>query len=252
MTRLSHNRRSPNNPRGPGRRGGGYRASAAPAWTPASLTALRGWYRGDDVTLNGSDVTSFNDKTGTGNHLTDGGTASRRPAYSATGGPNSTPILSFDGVGEYLSDTAFSWGAAVGAHSIAIVAKVSSFVASERWIEYGGLIVVRSGGTNIVQGLRIAGTTSSGTTNLGTAAFHTIIYTWTGASQSLYVDGVAEDTDANASAAVADGGAFSLGAAAAGSVAAAIDVAEVVVQRAAMTAGELASFDAYVATRYGI
>jgi hypothetical protein len=80
-------------------------AVAGPSWTPAELGAdLALWLDADDadtITLNGSNVAQWNDKSGNGNHVSNG-TSSTQPAYLTTGW-NNKPTVSFTGAGgEFL------------------------------------------------------------------------------------------------------------------------------------------------------
>lgn len=66
-------------------------------WTPAQITTAL-WLDAADastITLNGSTVSQWNDKSGNGNNATQS-TAANQPTYQATG-LNSRPTLSFDG-----------------------------------------------------------------------------------------------------------------------------------------------------------
>jgi len=64
--------------------GGGYRG--------APVAGMTGWWRGDDVTLSGSSVTSWNDKSGNARHLTTG----TSPTYIASdSGLTGLPSLDF-------------------------------------------------------------------------------------------------------------------------------------------------------------
>ena len=59
--------------------------SSEVAWTPAELTTLA-WYDAADastITLNGSNVSQWDDKSGSGRHLSQV-TASRQPSYAAS------------------------------------------------------------------------------------------------------------------------------------------------------------------------
>jgi hypothetical protein len=89
------------------------------AWTPAQLPSLALWLDADDastITLNGSDVSQWDDKSGNGNHVSNA-TAATQPAYLATGW-NGKPTLSFtqsgleflfkDGVSNFASNTDFT------------------------------------------------------------------------------------------------------------------------------------------------
>jgi len=70
-------------------------------WTPAQITTEL-WLDADDastITLNGSNVSAWNDKSGNGRNATQTGTA--QPLYSSTG-LNNRPALDFDGTDDDL------------------------------------------------------------------------------------------------------------------------------------------------------
>ena len=71
----------------------GFRA----AWTPANITTAL-WLDANDastITLNGSTVSEWRDKSGNARHASQG-TAANQPTYTATG-LNGKPVLTFDG-----------------------------------------------------------------------------------------------------------------------------------------------------------
>lgn len=63
---------------------------------PSQVTSLplEFWYRADDYEESGGDLTQLNDKSGNARHLT---VAAGLPVIAATGGPNATPVVQFDG-----------------------------------------------------------------------------------------------------------------------------------------------------------
>jgi len=79
----------------------GGRADAR-AWTPADLPGQAAlWLDASDgstITLNGSTVSQWNDKSGNGRNATQG-TAASQPAYTL----NTLPVLTFDGANDYMS-----------------------------------------------------------------------------------------------------------------------------------------------------
>ena len=103
----------------------GFGVGAAAAATDPT-TGMRLWLRGTDLTQSGGLVSSWNDKSGNSYHFTQS-TDSLKPTYDATGGPLSTPILTFDGTADYLASTAVvSDIKAAGAGTVFIVFKATS------------------------------------------------------------------------------------------------------------------------------
>ena len=75
-------------------------------WTPADITTAL-WLDAADastITLNGSTVSQWSDKSGLGNHAVNATTASQ-PTYQATGF-NGRPTLSFDNTNDFLGISA--------------------------------------------------------------------------------------------------------------------------------------------------
>ena len=92
-------------------------------WTPAQITTAL-WLDADSpssITLNGSTVSQWNDKSGNGRHATQA-TAANQPAYSATGF-NGKPAVAFDGINDYIVTNAADYS--VGA--IFLVYKLNGF-----------------------------------------------------------------------------------------------------------------------------
>jgi hypothetical protein len=244
--------------RGLGGSGGG----AAPAWTPASLTNLRGWYRADLGTLDsgGSPVSSgeiqtWQDQSGNGNHL-EAPLAAARPTLNATGfNGGARPYLS--SAGDYLRDTSFSWGAAAGAITYAMIGVVTVGGVVRYFFDYtpdagtnrfynfstsGNLLQVSGAGAGIG--------TSTGTSSTTTARL--FWSRWSGTTQQVGSGGTQEDSDANTHAAFVDNGSLTIAASFNAGTGFQGHIAEVIVMRAALSAGELASLSSYANTRYGV
>ena len=89
------------------------RVSAAPAFVPSDLPNLAYWYRrGTGITLNGSNVSAWNDQSGNARHLSQG-TATNQPAWLASGGPGGGSYIDFDGVDDFLSGSGFALSGAM-------------------------------------------------------------------------------------------------------------------------------------------
>lgn len=119
-------------------------SSAAPpaAWTPADLGAsLALWLDADDastITLNGSDVSQWDDKSGNGRNATQAVAASQ-PTYAATGF-NSKPTLQFDGTSDFMR---------ADAAAVAIGSQAFTLMSAARFPTAGFLFSLResAGGT---------------------------------------------------------------------------------------------------------
>lgn len=79
-------------------------SSSAPVnWTPAELPNLALWLDAADsstITLNGSTVSQWNDKSGNSRHASQG-TAANQPTYTASG-LNGKPVVTFDGSDDFF------------------------------------------------------------------------------------------------------------------------------------------------------
>ena len=78
---------------------------------PKSIANLSVWYDASDattITLNGSNVSQWNDKSGNGYHASQS-TSANQPAY-VTNDRNGRPVVSFDGVNDSLVTSSFSNG----------------------------------------------------------------------------------------------------------------------------------------------
>lgn len=96
----------------PGWRGYG---DARPVWTPLSLPSLYFWLRGDDVTLNGATVSSWNDKSGNARHWSQAN-AALQPTYTASA-INGQPGLTFS-----AAATQYIGGAGAAPNMVALTA----------------------------------------------------------------------------------------------------------------------------------
>jgi hypothetical protein len=219
-----------------------------------TLTTQRARYRADlGITLVGSDVDGWADQSGVGNHLT-AAAAGVRPLYQASAAAfKGQPVVEFDGVGEWLRDTAFSLGGAAKPFTVWLVMKALATTSGRAIWQYGSAVPPYSlTGANAIPELYGNGPVNSlgATSSLTTARL--VTYSWDGTTQRVYVGTTAEDTDANANAGTADGGPFSLGAGTSAGVPSNIQIAEAGVMRAAITTTELAALKAYAFARYGV
>lgn len=80
---------------------GSLSAELSTSWTPDEITTFA-WYDANDsgtITLSGSDVTQWNDKSGSGYHLN---TYTNAPTYQATGWDGSMAGIDFNGTTEWI------------------------------------------------------------------------------------------------------------------------------------------------------
>jgi hypothetical protein len=105
------------------------------SWTPAALGAsLALWLDADDastLTLNGSTVSQWNDKSGNARHVSQA-TAANQPTLTASG-LNGKPVVTFDGVNDRLVTASTTLGITNSA-SLIVVAQPSSRTPPEQGI----------------------------------------------------------------------------------------------------------------------
>jgi hypothetical protein len=88
----------------------GITASSRSKFTPASITGLKAWYDAADtssISLSGSDVTQWNDKSANAYNLTQG-TSARRPS-SGVNTLNGRNVITFGGDDILVASTAADW-----------------------------------------------------------------------------------------------------------------------------------------------
>lgn len=99
-------------------------ATFAGGFSPRSISGLQLWLDGSDsgsVTLNGSNVSQWNDKSGGGRHATQG-TSGSQPAYSSAS-LNNRATLSFDGTSD---DVAGSLSYTLTSQTVIVVARLTA------------------------------------------------------------------------------------------------------------------------------
>lgn len=109
-----------------------YMASSGPnLWTPAQISTAF-WVDANDIstiTLSGSNVSQWNDKSGNGNNAVQA-TPANQPTYSSTGF-NSKPAVSFNGSNERLTVATGTFGSSI---SIFVVTNESAALSEYRRI----------------------------------------------------------------------------------------------------------------------
>jgi len=203
----------------------------------------------DDITvIDQGDIflSALADQSGNGHHLTQT-IGSKQPAYIDDGsGPNGLPYLLFNGITQFLKA---SW-LHNQPHTTFVVFK-PSLAAAVLYFFDGGIYqrgtfykTAASNALRIYAGGVVTGSamTSPATWQYATAVFN-------GASSSLSLDG-GVPTTGNAGASNPDG--LTVGASANGSLCSAISALEVIRYSGVKSAGDIATVEAYIKSRYGL
>jgi len=211
---------------------------------PLSLTSLRGWYDASVGTTIATGVSQWADRSGLGNNLVQG-VAISQPTV-ATNAINGRPGITFDG-NDFLVAT-FALAQPV---SVLLVMKQTTWVSGSYLMD--GVTTLDSmqiSQFTATPNLRMfAGLSLSGNTDLAINTYGVVTAIFNGASSSLQVG---NGTLLSGNAGAASPGGITLGSSQAGTFGAVMQVAEMVVMGASITAGELTSWKAYTARKYGI
>jgi hypothetical protein len=223
-------------------------------FSPADVSGLLSWWKADTGVLNASDATAANtdpvktwqDQSGNARHLQQG-TAGNRPIFNSSS--FSQPVIEFDETGpDFLittttqpSDTPpftvfILWAPRVGVNNAAIVFNTNQAGVGAFFLEDTGTDTFYLNSGSSVLGVAYTP---------GSWAYSSLVYN--GASSKHYKDGVQQGTTANPGARNLAG--FCLGAYITGGDPTHMYVAECLIYNAELSAGDLASVHAYLASR---
>ena len=171
-----------------------YSSGAPAAWTPADLGAsLALWLDADDagtITLNGSTVSQWNDKSGNGRNISQAA-ASQQPTWNATG-LNSKPTLVFDGSNDMLLNQN---AGSVGVENITLVAVMRYVSAAGQDLPMG---VGQTGAFRAVRSLfRSSGGTTQGFATWASDAAGSSLSTDTGGTHHIFEAVMANSNSVN-------------------------------------------------------
>lgn len=173
---------------------------AAPLWTPAALGANLGlWFDADDAstfTLVGTAVSEWRDKSGNNRHATQV-TAANRPVYT-TGGLNGKPVVTFDGVNDFLSPSAFT-GSRIQSSAVVVATTAPTtdqhILDESNSIAYGGGLLLRFVSTSKVRyWAQDASPITDSTTSVTSGAYNIAVGVESTSSRILALNGTIEAT----------------------------------------------------------
>jgi hypothetical protein len=239
------------------------------AFAPTDLSGLEAWYKsGVGVTLNGGDVSQWDDQSGNARHLTQG-TAANQPLYNASDANwNGLASITFNGTSDFLLCHAVAPAIFQGtdkAWTIVTAVKRAAggtyrFLLGSNDIAGGGNAqVVLSQKWNSVDDYVIYKRDTSGSSvdsHIGTSGDTAVIIRWqhSGTLGEVYVNGASAGTSANNVGALTSQDAFCIGAFPSGLSSGATfwtgDIAEVVMYSRLLTAGEQTQIEDYFKSKF--
>lgn len=214
------------------------------AWTPATLTSLRGWYKGD-VGFVAS--TSWADQSGIGNNLT----ASSLVTVGSTLNGHATVAFA---TGHHVDKSVFSKGSA-GQITIAAVVDVTADAAEQNLYHYGdsGFDDIWTDIDTSAHGVlgTFAGPIATGSTSVLSAYKRLMMTGQAGTGLVWYVNNVSDATGSINTCPVADSLSLDVGL---GDVRGGcqMNVAEIVVCNAVLSSTDRGLLDAYLVSRYAL
>jgi hypothetical protein len=249
-------------------------SSVAAAWTPAYLGAsLALWLDADDastITLNGSTVSQWNDKSGNKRNVSRA-TAANQPTYTASG-LNGKPVITFDGTNDSLINASAGLMRAVsGATSVIVMSRAANLAAASDLLWIG----MSTGNARLVMSFRIGlaapgeGFTSGGR-RLSTDSFQTVTgfaYTsnpiiaaarhdYANANLEIWQDGTAGASRVYQTAGVTDNnaGELSVGAGNTAGTGAPLNgyIAEITLVHSALSTTDRQKLEGYLAHKWGL
>lgn len=135
------------------------------AWTPAALgSSLALWLDAEDaskITLNGSTVSQWQDKSGNNRHATQS-TAANQPTYT-TNGLNGKPVVTFDGSSDFMNVTSFNQAVSLaimgsgGTITSPLVSGAAPSNFAPAWNANADLVAYRAQSTSTISNVTLGG-----------------------------------------------------------------------------------------------
>jgi hypothetical protein len=231
-------------------------------WTPADTTTAL-WLDGADgstVSLSGSAVTQWNDKSGNSRHVSQS-TAASRPAYLA-GGFNGLNCLDFDG-GDFLSRVSgITTGTYTGAFNVYYVAtrdsavngcliteRSTALVGTSQWGSDVGLYFISSDGANAASNHRIG---LADFNNLSTSGGIVSHFHSAGLRDQLWLNGSSISVIAGTASNISGSAGLRIGTREFGGFSWDGKVCEIIVTTSAQSVALRQQFEGYLAWRWGL
>lgn len=180
------------------------------AFSPMAITDLIAWYdAAKGITLNGADVSQWDDQSGNGNDLSQG-TAADQPLFNSSDANfNNQPSLTFDGVSEWINRVTFNGGSISQPNTLFLVYKLADLVGSQISLD-GGASGTRNALESIGSNFSMIAGGSSQTVFTSDTNTHVLAALFNQASSIAWIDGTPSPAPATPGSNVMNG--LSLGA----------------------------------------
>jgi hypothetical protein len=230
---------------------GGSVTGSPGSWSPLDLgVGLLAWYKADALSqADASAVTSWTDSSGNGWHATE---ATNTPTYE-TNELNGLPVIRFDAVDDTLNTASITHGIGTGDFSITTVVKtMAAYTDGFRTVcnisALAHAALHGDTGPNLMSGNMYMTGDHRFDVNLGISTWKTLVYTRVGTALSLFINGT-QDTDVGqtSSNSILTG---SIGIGKSGGSVFGSDVAEIVVYKGTLSAGDRGSLESYLRSKY--
>jgi len=226
-------------------------------FSPSDISSIHSWFLAGSGTYNTGTTEATNNQriitwvnqTG-GNNLTQA-TADSKPFFRATAGPNSLPIIDFDGIDDFMATAAFT--ALSQPNHIFLIGSTVAWTLNDTFFDGGGANESRLYMSAATPNLKMwAGSASSADGNSGVGTFHLHECLFKAGTLSTFI------VDDNASQAAFDAGAGTMSGGTLGALGdglsnyGSVEIAEFMVFDGEVTGADLTSLRAYINDRYGI
>jgi hypothetical protein len=211
------------------------------------------WWRSDLGVTIGTGVSQWSDQSGNGFHLTQG-TGGAQPTFEASGGPNSTPSILFDGSDDRLINAAIDRAAPATTPTIIwMVVSQVTWTNGDRVCGFGAVATHMSLTQNpVTPQWRMLNTVLVNTNGALTIGNWGRVEAGFLGTTADYLKIIATNVAAGTSAGNTDPAAgFSLGTDPVGGVPGNFRISELAIFNAQPSAGQTTALDAYVTGRYG-
>lgn len=156
---------------------------------------LHQWFRGDNVTLNGSNVSTWQDLSGKGNDAIQGGATAQPPRTLADATLNNHPTVAGDGANDVLSGAGLTFDLATADVYMCGMFKATSWTASDKPCSGAGTNPPRLTQTGSSPAVVLAATSSSNSSpgaTIGTWVFVEAFWSATAGTSYLKLGSAAE------------------------------------------------------------